>query len=45
MASRGRAAVFVRKIEGDYFNIVGLPLYTLYKMLMALPLNYIKPSC
>jgi septum formation protein len=42
---QGRAAVFVRKIEGDYFNIVGLPLYTLYKMLMALPLNYIKPSC
>ncbi len=42
---QGRAAVFVRKIEGDYFNIVGLPLNTLYKILIALPLNYTKPSC
>lgn len=42
---QGMAAVFVRKIEGDYFNIVGLPLNTLYKILIALPLNYTKPSC
>ncbi|MBI5044051.1 MAG: septum formation inhibitor Maf [Nitrospirae bacterium] len=33
---QGKAAVFVKKIEGDYFNIVGLPLNTLYEMLAAL---------
>lgn len=42
---QGKASVFVKKIEGDYFNIVGLPLNTLYKILMALPLNYTKSSC
>ncbi|MBI5749929.1 MAG: Maf family protein [Nitrospinae bacterium] len=33
---QGKASVFVRKIEGDYFNIVGLPLNMLYDMLIAL---------
>jgi septum formation protein len=26
---QGRAAMFVRRIEGDYFTVVGLPLYRL----------------
>lgn len=29
-------AVFVKKIEGCYFNVVGLPLYRTYKMLMKI---------
>jgi septum formation protein len=33
---QGKAAVFVKKIEGDYFNVVGLPLNTLYEILAAL---------
>ncbi len=42
---QGKASLFVKRIEGDYFNIVGLPLNTLYEILMALPLNYTKSSC
>ena len=30
---QGKAGVFVRKIDGDYFNVVGLPVNLLYKML------------
>ena len=33
---QGKAAVFVKKIEGDYFNVVGLPLNTLYEILAAM---------
>ncbi len=32
-AVQGRAAVFVRRIEGDYFNVVGLPLARLADLL------------
>lgn len=34
-AIQGRGAVLVKKIEGDYFAIVGLPLYTLAERLRA----------
>ena len=36
VAYREKAAVFVKKIEGDYFNVVGLPLNTLYEILAAM---------
>lgn len=32
-AIQGKASVFVEKIEGDYFNVVGLPIATVWKML------------
>lgn len=35
-AIQGLASVFVKKISGDYFNIVGLPVSTLWSMLKEL---------
>jgi septum formation protein len=32
-AIQGRAGAFIRGIEGDYFNVVGLPVNTLYRLL------------
>ena len=33
---QGRAALMVEKIEGDYFNVMGLPLCRLGKMLKTI---------
>ena len=30
-----RGALFVERIDGDYYNVVGLPLHTLYRTLRA----------
>jgi len=35
-AIQGRAGKFVTRIEGCYFNVVGLPLARLYRMLISL---------
>ncbi|MDQ2920579.1 MAG: Maf family protein [Acidobacteriota bacterium] len=32
-AIQGRAALFIEEIQGDYFNIVGLPVRLLYELL------------
>jgi len=34
-AIQGRGALLVERVDGDYFNVVGLPLYLLSKMLAS----------
>ena len=31
-AIQGRAALFIEEIQGDYFNIVGLPIRRVYEL-------------
>ena len=38
-AIQGKGALFVKKIEGDYFNVVGLPIYRLRKILHKFGVN------
>jgi septum formation protein len=36
-AIQGRAAPFIEEIQGDYFNIVGLPMRLVYELIGQLP--------
>ncbi|HSA83932.1 MAG TPA: Maf family protein [Patescibacteria group bacterium] len=38
-AITGLAAIFIEKIEGDFYNVVGLPLFTLAKELKKLGID------
>lgn len=35
-AVQGKAAVYIQKLDGCYFNVVGLPVHRLYQMLQEL---------
>lgn len=41
-AIQGKGAIIVEKIEGDYFNIVGLPLFKLNKILRDFGVDVLK---
>lgn len=41
-AVQGLGAVFVEKIEGDFYSIMGLPIHLLYQMLLAMRVNPLK---
>lgn len=40
-AIQGRGAVFVKEIQGDYFNVVGLPLFLLAGLLKGFGLDIV----
>jgi septum formation protein len=42
-AIQGGAAPFVTRIEGDFFNVMGLPLATLYDLLLGV--GWQPPAC
>ena len=39
-AIQGRAAAFVKKIQGSYSNVVGLPLHDVYNALVGIGFHY-----
>ncbi|PIR55165.1 septum formation protein Maf [Candidatus Peregrinibacteria bacterium CG10_big_fil_rev_8_21_14_0_10_36_19] len=38
-AIQGLGSLFIKKIEGDYFNVVGLPIYRLRKLLQKVGID------
>lgn len=38
-AAQGRGALFIRRLEGCYFNVVGLPLHLVWEMLKGCGIN------
>ena len=39
-----RGALLVRKIDGDYFNVMGLPLAKLYRLLLTVDADILKKT-
>lgn len=39
-AAQGLGSLFIKKIDGDYFNVVGLPIYKLGRLLKKLGVNF-----
>lgn len=41
---QGKGSLLVRKIDGDYFNVVGLPLGKLYRLLLNVDADILKKT-
>jgi septum formation protein len=43
-AAQGLGAMLIDRIDGDFFNVIGLPLRLLYKMLAEFGINILDPE-
>ena len=41
---QGKGSLLVRKIDGDYFNVMGLPLSRLYRLLLNIDADILKKT-
>ena len=41
---QGKGSLLVRKIDGDYFNVMGLPLSKLYRLLLNIDADILKKT-